>query len=240
MSIFNAFQRIYVINLPSRADRLRAVLAELARVGISKDDPRLKIFAGIRPSDAGGFPTIGTRGCFLSHLGVLREALADGLDNVLILEDDVLLNPSALKPSHELQTVLARGDWDFAYLGHVQPSPDPNASPIFLTTQTPLVCLHCYALNRRVIGPLLDYLQSCLARPPGHPDGGPMHVDGAYSMFRARHPNFVTIICQPSLAGQRSSRSDIHVNRWFDRLPGFKQLAGLARGLLNRWRSTTK
>jgi hypothetical protein len=38
----------------------------------------------------------------------------------------------------------------------------------------------------------------------------------------------------PSLGGQRSSRSDIFPNKWYDRLPLTRQLAGLARGVKNR------
>ena len=56
-----------------------------------------------------------------------------------------------------------------------------------------------------------------------------MHVDGAYSMFRARRPDVVTLISSPSLGGQRSSRSDITANRWYDRQPLLRGLAGLAR-----------
>ena len=236
MTIFDAFQRIYVINLPSRADRRRAVLAELARAGIAANDPRLRIFPGVRPDEAGGFPTVGTRGCYLSHLGIVREAVADGLDNVLILEDDLALAPLAFVPQPGLLAELAQGDWDFAYSGHVEAGGDPNGPPVWETTQAALVCAHFYALNRRVLGPLRDYLEACLERPPGHPEGGPMHVDGAFAMFRRQNPELVTLICKPSLGGQRSSRSDIHANRWYDRLPGFRQAAGLARALLNALR----
>lgn len=41
------------------------------------------------PKEAEKFPTIGTRGCFMSHLGVLRDAIQAGLEGILILEDDV-------------------------------------------------------------------------------------------------------------------------------------------------------
>ncbi|MGZ8219423.1 hypothetical protein [Methylomagnum sp.] len=49
MNIFDAFQRIYIINLPTRPDRRRAVLADLAGVGLAAEHPRLRIFSGIRP-----------------------------------------------------------------------------------------------------------------------------------------------------------------------------------------------
>ena len=36
-------------------------------------------------------------------------------------------------------------------------------------------------INAPAIGPLIAYLERMVARPAGHPEGGPMHVDGAYS-----------------------------------------------------------
>lgn len=236
MSIFDAFERIYIINLPTRPDRRRAVLADLAGASLAADDPRLRIFPGIRPADAGNFPSLGARGCYMSHLGILREATADGLGNVLILEDDLALEPAARLPQPQLLDALRQGEWDFAYPGHVEPCADPAAPPAWQVTRSPLVCAHFYALNRRVMASLLGYLEDCMERPPGHPDGGPMHVDGAFSMFRQRNPGVVTLICIPSLGGQRSSRSDIYPNQWYDRLPVFRQLVGLARALLNRIR----
>ena len=64
-----------------------------------------------------------------------------------------------------------------------------------------------------------------------------MHVDGAYSMFRARSPEVLTLAASPSLGWQRSSRSDIAANRWYDRQPGLRTLACLARKGKNFWRA---
>ena len=71
MKVFDAFERIVVINLRERVDRRREMEAELRRAGIGAGDRRLQFFAGIRPADAGLFPSIGARGCFESHLGVI-------------------------------------------------------------------------------------------------------------------------------------------------------------------------
>ena len=240
MKIFDAFQRFYVVNLPERTDRRREMLAELATAGIAADDPRLRFFRAVRPEDAGPFPSLGSRGCYLSHLGILREALAEGLENVLVLEDDLAMEPAARDPQPQLLEVLREGRWDFAYPGHVEGCADPAAAPTWQTTDKPLACTHFYAVNRLVMPDLIAYLEACIERPPGHPDGGPMHVDGAFSMFRMRNPDRVTLICMPSLGGQRSSRSDIYPNQWFDLLPGFQQATGLARAVANHIRSAMR
>lgn len=239
MKVFDAFERIVVINLRERVDRRREMEAELRRAGIAAGDARLQFFAGIRPADAGLFPSIGARGCFDSHLGVISEALRDRLDSVLVLEDDLALHPAACLAQPALVGRLARGDWDFAYPGHTLPLGNAGDPAHWQETRRPLVCAHFYGLHRRVLADLHDYLEDCRRRPPGHPDGGPMHVDGAYSMFRSRQPAVVTLIASPSLGGQRSSRSDITANRWFDRQPGVRLLAGLARKGKNLWRAST-
>ena len=63
-----------------------------------------------------------------------------------------------------------------------------------------------------------------------------MHVDGAYSMFRMRRPDVRTLMASPSLGGQRSSRSDIATNQWYDRTPILRGLARIARRGKN-WRA---
>ena len=60
-----------------------------------------------------------------------------------------------------------------------------------------------------------------------------MHVDGAYCWFRHAHPHFRTLLAVPELGYQRSSRTDIHDLRWFDRVP----VAREAVAWLRQWRN---
>ena len=83
------FDRIYVINVPTRTDRRREMQAQLYRVGTSLSAPGVHLFSAVRPSAAGGFTSVGARGCFVSHLGVLREAAPGHVGRLLILEDDL-------------------------------------------------------------------------------------------------------------------------------------------------------
>ncbi len=235
MTLFDAFERIVVINLPHRRDRRREILAELGSAGVAADDPRLQFFTAIRPMDAGSFPSIGARGCFMSHLGVIEAALRDGVTRLLILEDDLQFKPVVCHVQPTLEARLLQDDWDFAYFGHVELLGGDPLAPQWLSIETPLVCAHFYGLSGRVLPGLRDYLKSCLLRPAGHPDGGAMHVDGALSMFRARQ-QAVTLIVAPSLGRQRSSCSDIYPYRWYDRWPLAKTMVAIARRLKNRTR----
>jgi Mrp family chromosome partitioning ATPase/uncharacterized protein involved in exopolysaccharide biosynthesis len=228
-SFLRAFDRICIVNLPEREDRRREVTRELARQGIDVDGRQVRFVEAIRPDAAGDFPSIGARGCYLSHLKTLKQAQADGVRRLLVLEDDAMFTPAMREAAPLAETILG-GGWQLAYPGHVEPSlPGPLR---WERTDAPLVCAHCYAVQGSALPLVIDYLEACLARPAGHPDGGAMHYDGALTMLRQARPDLVTLIASRSLASQRSSRSDIIGPSWIDRLP----FAGLARGVRNGWR----
>ena len=63
-----------------------------------------------------------------------------------------------------------------------------------------------------------------------------MHYDGALTMFRAANPDVLTLIAQPSLGWQRSSRSDIH-GHWYDKVAGVQDVVAMARHVRQHWRS---
>jgi hypothetical protein len=227
--LLDCFDRICIISLPQRLDRRRAVVRELQRHGVAVDGRRVRFFDAIRPDGPAGFPSLGARGCYLSHLQVLREARADGVQRLLVLEDDVMFT-AAMAQARPLLGELHHESWQLAYLGHVQP---PLAGPQrWQVTREPLACTHCYAVHAQALDTVVGYLQGCLQRPAGDPAGGPMHVDGALTMLRQQQPALVTLRAARSLAGQRSSRSDIIGPSWLDRLPA----AAWVRRLKNHWR----
>jgi hypothetical protein len=237
MRLANFFKGIFVINLPERVDRRREIVAELARAGV--ENSRVEIFPGIRPTEAAGFPGIGARGCFLSHLGVLKEAKRRNIAPVLILEDDLMLSRKLLEAQDSLVSVLEHQDWGFVYLGHVV-----DVGPVDGVSLRPydegVMTAHFYGVSASVRDALIEYLELVLTRQPGDPLGGPMHVDGAFSMFRAQHPEIKTLLAYPSLGGQRSLRSDISEGNWYNKLPFLQPLVARARAaktLIKRLRS---
>lgn len=225
-----------VINLPSRADRRAEFSIELNRVGLSFDHPQVRIFDAIRPDAPDGFPSIGARGCFLSHLGILRQATASGQDKVLICEDDMDFTPDALSRLPGLLDRLQADDWSLFYGGFGEgPSGQPVAPGlVLLTPDQGVSCSHFYAIRGKAIPDLMRYLEAMLSRPAGAAEGGPMHYDGALCWFRAAHPQHVTLAAVPMIGVQRPSRTDIHDRRWFDRWPMVRDLAALARRIRSR------
>lgn len=237
MRVTQYLPKAYVVNLKSRTDRKRGMDRMLKRLGLSANGGWVEYFPAVKVDSAGGFPNAGARGCFLSHLEIHKTAMAEGLANVVVLEDDLEIAPAFLERSAALVKALEQHkDWGFAYFGHVlddDPGHD-SASPLRVETG-PIQTTHFYAVNGPVLPRVIGYLEEVLKRPPGHPDGGPMHVDGALNMFRAQNPDVLTLAAQPNLGYQRSSRSDI-TSRWFDQVPGLRDLAQVARSWKARGR----
>lgn len=228
-TLTDSFDCIYVINLPDRKDRFRAIRTELARCSMSFTDAQVRLFSATRYHEACGFPSPSVRGCFLSHLSILKEARERGLRNVLVMEDDLAISPLLLEHLPAIMEKVKRRPWGFLYFGHIEPL-QPSQTPSMVSFSGPLVTAHFYAVNSIILDRLIRYLEEVQTRPVGHPEGGPMHFDGALSMFRRSNPDILTLIAQPAMGWQRSSRSDIHA-QWFDRLPGLRQAASVARSV---------
>lgn len=228
MQIQDFFERVYVINLPERKDRYRQMVQELEKAGMPLSPNKIEIFPAIRPSDARNFPSVGALGCFLSHLSILKQAKKDGLANVLILEDDLVISERFWAEQAVIVEQLRSVDWGFVYFGHSE-NVEKASVVEFYPFSAPIIMAHFYAVNGNILERLIGFLEELQQRSGGHPDGGPMHLDGAYSTFRMQNPDIITLIASPNLGWQRSSRSDISPNSWFDQLPIFKQLVGVAR-----------
>lgn len=203
------FDRIYVINLADRTDRRREMEAQLALIGLA-GDPLVEFFPAVRPPDQGAFGSIGERGCFLSHLGVLKDAVAKGYQSILIMEDDVDWTQAALSRNADL-TMLQQTDWTYLHggKGSDRASPDGVILLVQLQPEDFLLLAHFVGFRGAIIGEMVDFLEAMLQRPKGAAEGGPMHVDGAYYWFRRAHRDVAAYVCTPSVAQQRSSRSDI-------------------------------
>jgi hypothetical protein len=232
--LLDVYERIYVINLPSRSDRRVEMAEQLQRIGLRLGSPRVRLFAAIRPADAGAFPSRGARGCFMSHLGVLREAAADRLARVLILEDDCNFSddfsqqaPAALARAASAECAIFYGG------GQLGPLPPSTEAAVEIPPNEAVGTTHFVGFDAAAARMAVPYLEAMLGRPAGDPQGGPMHVDGAYSWLRRAHPSLRTWAARPPLGHQRASRTDIHALRWFDRTPLVRDAVAMLRRARN-------
>jgi hypothetical protein len=227
------FTQVRIINLRRRRDRRRETEAELANLGERVDGRRCAFFEAIEPDEAAGFPNPAVRGCFLSHLAVLSEACRAGVEDVLVLEDDVAFVLDAGRLATEAVDQLSAMSWDIAYFGHALGN--RPGQPGWLPVAGPMRHAHCYAVRARALARLVAFLRGVTKRPAGHPQGGPMHFDGALSTFVQQNPDVVAVYFSRNLAYQRPSRTDLHRPSLLDRTPILKGLAVPLRWLKRRY-----
>ena len=233
------FDKVFVINLATRDDRRREMDEQFRRIGLALDSPLVEIFDAVRPADRGDFPSIGARGCFMSHLGVLKLAASRKMDAVLIVEDDLNFSDDFMQRMPAVADWLRSRDWAMFYGGYRldRPVPEARGGCAELPADAGVQTSHFVAVRGSAIAGLVDYLEAQLARPPGDARGGPMHVDGSYTWFRREHPNLMTAIAVPELGHQRASKTDVHDLGWRDSVPVSASAMAALRKLRNRfWR----
>ena len=238
LKLTDIFDAVRIINLPHRVDRKAEIGIQLERLGLDWSSVGVNIFRAKQPADAGDFPSIGARGCFLSHLAILQEAVEKSSKKILIIEDDLDFCKDVVSRLHTILRTLEETDWSVFYGGYenLNTSNGCHVSEdlLLMAADLPIQTTHMVAFRGIAIQAARDYLEAMLARPPGSPDGGPMHVDGAYSWFRRDHPEMKTVAAVPPLGFQRSSKSDIDTSKWYDRAPVVSVLIARARNAKNR------
>lgn len=229
------FDQIYIINLPDRRDRRTEVSKQFLSVGLDIDGERIRFFDAIRPENKCDFPSIGARGCFLSHLRILEDAVSREKMSVLICEDDLDFAKGLSAQDLSWGPTMENIGWSVFYGGYQKLSDTTVARVRDGLSEVPsgegIVTTHCLGLRGSAIRECAEYMRLMLARSSGDPDGGPMHVDGAYSWFRKAHPQYATIATVPPIGMQRASKSDIAALAWYDRIQCIKPVTGALRRL---------
>jgi glycosyl transferase family 25 len=218
LTLFDYFGRVEIIHLPERTDRFSALRNELARGGFDID--RARIPPAQKPESANGFPSRGVYGNFLSHLDIIKRAYRDGIESVLVLEDDAIFSRRFVKRQSSIAEQLSRMEWDIVYIGH-SISDRPSAKSDLTRFHGDLTWAHCYAVNRTIMPRLIDYLCRIIETPSGDPRGGKMYIDGAYTLFRRQNPDVKCFVTLPSLSVQKGSGSNLGEPSWYERtFPG--------------------
>lgn len=227
--------RLYVINLPVRADRRRDFAGELRRIGLSFEDPRVVLYPAQRPDEPGGFGSVGAHGAFLSHLGVCEAALTAGARAFCVCEDDLDFHPRFAARIGPLASLLGAVPWDIVYAGHdgtvAGRALAGRPEVLELAPDRPVGQLHFVLFRAAAAVRLRDHLRAMLQGPR---QGTPMPVDAAIAMFRAANPDLRTLAIAPPLGHQRPSRADIARLPLYDRLPVLRDMADVLRGLRRR------
>lgn len=190
------FERVYVINLRHRVDRLYLFQQRLKQYGWPFKEPI--VYPAIDGDKVGVPPeftrTSGTYGCRMSHLRILQDCLMDNVKSVLILEDDAeILEDFPARAAEFLEKLP--NDWEGIMFGgqHIAP-------PIIIDIPNIVrvrACLRNHAYAARP-----SYMQA-LQRYWGNSTG---HSDATAAKYQHLH---IVYAPHPWLIGQAGGRSNV-------------------------------
>ena len=68
---------------------------------------------------------------------------------------------------------------------------------------------HAYAVQAESLPELIEFLEKILDHPAGHPEGGKMYIDAAYSYYREKGASKLCLVSNPALSIQKGSTSNL-------------------------------
>lgn len=183
MILNSFFDRIVLINLARRKDRLERFTARAASVGLQ--------FERFEAIDATTERMTPPQACAASHREVVTQAKADGVGRLLIFEDDAIF-VEKFEAACEVVLSMVPSDWQMLYLGSWPHSVIPVNKLVARTEGT--ICTHAFGFKSDVFDLVIE---SSL---------GPTPIDNELSI---RHGSIRTYMAHPSIVFQEPGFSDI-------------------------------
>ena len=190
------FDRVALINLDKRKDRLGAFSAKISGYPSLQSFIRYRAVHGDSVTVPGFFISGGGAwGCRQSHLRVLEDAMMDGIQTLMVLEDDVRFVPNfEVKLAQFLKRVPS--DWEGLMIGGQNQGPTTPTGIEGIVRSTNTQRTHAYVV--RGLEPMQD-LYRLWARCD-------RHIDHWFGQWQQRHPVYQP---EPFLCGQDETSSDI-------------------------------
>ena len=133
----------HLINLKTRPDKLAKATKELAKVGIVPG-----VYQAVKPLDKGSFTSLGQRGCYESHMAVLKKiSEEEGFaynDVFAVAEDDIIIGDRFVRNFDLVLRLFKNANVDLLYLHNSNPvegklqlfdAPQQTATHFYLVTK---------------------------------------------------------------------------------------------------------
>lgn len=187
-------KNVYYINLASRPDRKNHAENELKKMGFEGTR-----FNAIKMAN-------GAIGCSTSHCELLKMALAENLDHILIVEDDIQFTNSPLF-LNQLNKFLSNHDnWDVVLIA------GNNMGDFKKIDDTCVRVSHCqtttgYLVRKPYYGTLIKNIEEGIQKLANEPHKGNLYaIDQHWSHLQYRDNWFLIV---PLTVTQRADYSDI-------------------------------
>ena len=176
------FQRVVVVNLDKRTDRLGHFVKEMEKGWPFVDPMRFSAIHG----DKCGWPRNwnhgpNTFGCMESHRQILQRAILDDIESILVLEDDLVLADDFTEKALQFFNNVPK-DWDWVFLGgqHIS-SPTDLGNGIVKCNNCQRT--HCYGMRGRIIREAYIHIIST----EGHVDHRYGDIESKYNVYAPKH-----------------------------------------------------
>lgn len=200
--------RAVVISLARRPERLAAFNGRLLAAFPVANVEVFQAVDGREDAPPNGWQgTPGAWGCYRSHLAVIEQAIADGMERLLVFEDDATFLPGCANRMN----CLVPDDCEQLYLGGEHLKPPKPGPPGFVLGRN-VNRTHAYAVfGRAAMEKIRDHLQwNPAAWTARH------HVDHQLGLLHERG-GIVVYACSPWLCGQSAGASDVDGKKWGER-----------------------
>lgn len=155
------FQRIVVISLPQCVDRANRAMSELRDKELSDRAEKVRAVDGRISKPPDWWPSgNGAWGCMQSHHRVVQDALLDGLESILIIEDDTIWQDGAAKMIEEFIQEIP-DDWGQIYFGgqHRRNRQPKRIEGKFVAMKAQRIHrTHAYAIHKRAMVKFLQHI----------------------------------------------------------------------------------
>jgi GR25 family glycosyltransferase involved in LPS biosynthesis len=215
--VLNYFDDAYYINLDRRTDRRDHMESKLSSLDIKakrfpaitvdpEDIPEAlkKELNSCHDRDRDYFPKYinckaGEVGCALSHKAIIRKAKEEGLNNILIFEDDCLFLDAWREEINILVKELSNIKWDIIYFGGELTGRAKPISDTLAITESGIYCTHAYAVNKTFFDEIINFdINWCWI------------IDLFLVNYNKKHRNF--LVSKKMLTSQESGYSDLRGN----------------------------
>jgi glycosyl transferase family 25 len=190
-------KHVFYINLEHRLDRKENVTQQLELIGLNNVAQR---FNAIKMDN-------GAIGCSMSHLTLLKKAVANRFEHILIVEDDIqFLNPKLFKTQINTFLETHNNEWDVILLA------GNNMPPYQTIDKTCVKVTRCqtttgYLVNGHYIQKLLDNFKTGLTNLLHTPQQHSLYAIDKYWFNLQKMDRWFLII--PLTVVQREDYSDI-------------------------------
>lgn len=154
----NYFDKIYLLNLKRRPDRLKMFLKNNREFIPSQNIEIIEAIDGEKIINESWNYSNGALGCRLSHMKLLKDALSNNYSQILVFEDDAKIDKTIFKKLNHLIN-YAGNNWDMIYFGanHYETPIDIDGKIIKITCA---LTTHCFAIKGNIIPILIDKIEN--------------------------------------------------------------------------------